>query len=137
MLQRIGISLDDKLLERFDDLIQKRGWVNRSEVVRDLIRDRLVEEDWTSEDEEAMGVIVAVYDHHAHGLSQKLTEIQHDSFATVISTLHVHMDHHNCLEIMVLKGKPADLKSLADQVIGTKGVKHAKFIPTTSGAKIA
>lgn len=136
MLHRIGISLHGELLERFDKVIEERGWANRSEAVRDLIRALLVEEEWQDEAKETMAAVVLVFDHHRHDLAQKLAELQHDSYATVISTMHVHMDHDNCLEISALKGKPDELKVLADAMIGTKGVKHGKFIPTTLGKNI-
>ena len=136
MLKRIGISLDGDLLDKFDELISSRGWENRSEAVRDLIREQLVEEEWSRDETETMAVVAFVYDHHAHDLSQKLAEIQHDSYASVVSTLHVHMDHHNCLEILALRGRPGELRRLGSALIGVRGVKHGRFMPTTSGADL-
>lgn len=133
MLQRIGISLEDELLEQFDELISEQGYVSRSEAVRDLIRDRLVQRQWRDGNHVSMGVVVLVYDHHASDLSQRLAEAQHDHFANVISTLHVHVDHDNCLEVLVLKGRAREIKRLGDSLVSVRGVKHGQFVPATTG----
>jgi CopG family nickel-responsive transcriptional regulator len=134
---RFGISADERLLERFDALIAAKGYVNRSEAVRDLIRNALVEEQWSSGEGVAVGTVTLVYDHHSTDLSDKLTEHQHSHHESIISTLHIHLDAHHCLEVVVLRGPSAEIKRLADELIGTKGVKHGKFVATTTGVDLA
>lgn len=136
-LTRFGISIDDRLLKRFDDLIAGKGYVNRSEAIRDLIRGALVEEAWAREDEETVGTVTLVYDHHTRDLADKLTEQQHSHHDAIISALHVHLDAHHCLEVVVVKGKAKSVKRLADELIGTKGVKHGKLVTTTTGEGLA
>ena len=133
---RFGISADDRLLQRFDALISEKGYVNRSEAIRDLIRNALVEEQWTHGEEEAVGTVTLVYDHHTRDLADKLTEYQHSHHTAIISALHVHLDAHHCLEVVVLRGKAKEVKRLADELIGTKGVKHGKLVTTTTGKGI-
>lgn len=133
-LARFGVSMEEPLLERFDDLIEAKGYVNRSEALRDLIRAALVEEQWEAGEGEVAGTVTLVYDHHASDLSERLTESQHDHHEEVVSTLHVHLDAHHCLEVVVLRGKAAELRHIADGLVGTKGVKHGKFVATTTGA---
>jgi CopG family transcriptional regulator, nickel-responsive regulator len=133
---RFGVSLDEDLLQRFDGLIRSKGYSNRSEAIRDLIRDRLVQETCDSDDAEVAGTVSIVYNHHDLDLPNKLTEIQHDHLDLVISTLHVHLDHHNCLEVLVLKGKAGAVKEFGEALISTKGVKHGKFTLTTTGENL-
>jgi CopG family nickel-responsive transcriptional regulator len=130
---RFGISMDERLLTRFDSLSSEKGYVNRSEAIRDLIRNSLVEEQWKLGDAEAVGTVTLVYDHHFSDLSDKLTEHQHTHHESIVATLHIHLDAHNCLEVVVLRGKAGEIKRLADGLIGTKGVKHGKFVATTTG----
>jgi len=130
---RFGISIDERLLKRFDTLIEEKGYINRSEAIRDLIRNALVEEEWAKENREAVGTVSLVYDHHTRDLSDKLTEHQHSHHKEIISALHVHLDAHHCLEVVVLKGKAKNIKKLAEELIGTKGVKHGKLMTTTTG----
>ena len=132
-LTRFGISIDDRLLKRFDALIAKKGYGNRSEAIRDLIRGALVEEQWAQEEEETVGTVTLVYDHHTRDLSDKLTEQQHSHHDAIVSALHVHLDAHNCLEVVVVKGKAREVRRLADELIGTKGVKHGKLVTSTTG----
>jgi CopG family transcriptional regulator, nickel-responsive regulator len=132
-LARFGISIDDRLLKRFDDLITDKGYGNRSEAIRDLIRNALVEDQWSRGDEETVGTVTLVYNHHTRDLSEKLTEHQHSHHDAIISTLHVHLDAHNCLEVVVVKGKAEEVKRMADELIGTKGVKHGKLVTSTTG----
>ncbi len=132
-LTRFGISMDARLLERFDDLIRRKGYVNRSEAIRDLVRNALVEDQWSRADEETVGTVTLVYDHHTRDLADKLTEHQHDHHESIISTLHVHLDHDHCLEVVVVRGKAGDVRRMADELIGTKGVKHGKLVTTTTG----
>ncbi len=132
-LVRFGISIDDRLLQRFDELIERKGYVNRSEAVRDLIRNALVEDQWSRTDEEIVGTVTLVYDHHTRDLADKLTEQQHSHHGSIISALHVHLDAHHCLEVVVVRGKTGEVRRLADELIGTKGVKHGKLVTSTTG----
>ncbi|MGQ9655746.1 MAG: nickel-responsive transcriptional regulator NikR [Thermodesulfobacteriota bacterium] len=130
---RFGISMDSALLERFDRLIARKGYTNRSEAIRDLVRDSLVAEEWESGDEETVGAVSIVYDHDRRDLQEVLTRLQHRFHETILSTLHIHLDEHNCLEIVAARGKAADIRSIADQLISAKGVKHGKLSLTTTG----
>ena len=130
---RFGISIDERLLNRFDELIDEKGYSNRSEAIRDLIRNALVEEEWAKENQDIVGTVSLVYDHHTRDLSDKLTEHQHSHHKEIISALHVHLDAHHCLEVVVMKGKARKIKKLAEELIGTKGVKHGKLMTSTTG----
>jgi len=135
-LKRFEVSIEERLLDAFDKLISRRGYHNRSEAIRDLIRDRLVEEEWASGNREVMGTITLVYDHHTRELQSRMTELQHQHHAHVISTLHVHMDHHNCLEVLVVRGRPREIRALSDGLISLKGVKHGRLNATTAGRSL-
>jgi CopG family nickel-responsive transcriptional regulator len=135
-LARIGVAIDADLLEKFDGHIARRGYTNRSEAFRDLIRDELVEEDWEKPDASVVGTVTLVYDHHVRQLSERLTSMQHDHHHHILSTLHVHLDHDNCLEVLVVKGKSAQVRKIADALISTKGVKHGRLTITTTGANL-
>ena len=132
-LSRIGVAIDSDLLEKFDHLIADRGYTNRSEAFRDLIRDELVEKAWEAPNSEVVGTVTLVYDHHVRMLSDKLTDLQHDHFHHILSTLHVHLDHDNCLEVLVVRGKASAVKKIADALISTKGVKHGRLTITSTG----
>jgi CopG family nickel-responsive transcriptional regulator len=133
-LSRIGVAIDSALLKKFDDLIARRGYTNRSEAFRDLIRDALIQDSTEQPDSIVVGTLTLVYDHHVRQLSERLTGLQHDHFHSVLSTLHVHLDHDHCLEVTVLKGKAAAVQKLADALISTKGVKHGRLTITSTGA---
>ena len=132
-LARIGIAIPEELLEEFDRLIERRGYATRSEAVRDLVRKELVDEIAASPNAEVYGTVTLIYDHHARLLLDKLTEIQHRYHDAIISSLHVHLDHNNCLEVILVRGKSTLVQKLADTLIATKGVKHGRFMLTTSG----
>jgi len=132
-LSRIGVAIDTDLLNKFDKLIGQRGYTNRSEAFRDLIRDELVEKTWESPESQVVGTVTLVYDHHVRMLNEKLTGIQHDYHHAILSTLHVHLDHDNCLEVVVVRGRSAEVRKVADVLISTKGVKHGRLTITTSG----
>ena len=132
-LARIGIAIPEDLLEEFDRLIERRGYTNRSEAVRDLVRKELVDEISASPRAEVYGTVTIIYDHHARLLLDKLTEIQHQYHDAIISSLHVHLDHNNCLEVILVRGKSTLVQDLANALIATKGVKHGRFMLTTSG----
>ncbi len=135
---RFGISTDERLLERFDALIARKGYVNRSEAVRDLIRGELVQRDWSASGskEERVVVVTLVYDHDSSSLAQKLTHIQHENHLAVVSSLHVHMDAHNCLEVLVLRGRAKDMVHMAESLVSTRGVKFGKVVPATTGQNL-
>jgi len=133
-LIRFGVAMDDELLDRFDALVARRGSAaNRSEAVRDLVRDALVDAEWEGSDEEIVGTITMVFDHHANDLTEKLDAVQHAHFDKVVSSMHVHLDAHNCLEVIVVRGASGDIRSIAETLLGTKGVKHGKLVTTTTG----
>jgi CopG family nickel-responsive transcriptional regulator len=133
-LSRIGVAIDSDLLKKFDDLIAGRGYTNRSEAFRDLIRDAMIEQKAERPDSVVVGTVTLVYDHHVRRLSEKLTDMQHEHFHNVLSTLHVHLDHDHCLEVVVLKGRSAAVHRMADALISAKGVKHGRLTITSSGA---
>lgn len=134
-LVRFGVSIEDELLQRFDREIEKKGYSNRSEAIRDLIRDQIVAEEWAS-GQETVGTITIVYDHHTRDLSANLTHLQHSFKGEIKSVLHIHLDHHNCLEVLVVSGKGRLLQQFADQLVSTKGVKHGKLTMATTGSAI-
>ncbi len=129
---RFGISIDSDLLESFDRLIGQKGYQNRSEAIRDLIRNALVEEKTASGQEEMVGTVTMVYNHHVRDLADKLTEQQHQHHQQVVSALHVHLDAHNCLEVLVLKGSSAEINRIANELLGVKGVKHGRLFLTSA-----
>lgn len=133
---RFGISLEKVLIERFDNLIKKKGYASRSEAIRDLIRDSLVTEEWESVTTETVGTITLVYSHDTRELTDNLTDLQHHYHNAIISAMHIHLDEHNCLEVIVVKGRAKDIKTIADKLIGTKGVKHGKLTVTTTGKNL-
>ena len=133
---RFGVSIDGQLLEQFDRIIGRKGYMNRSEAIRDLIRSLIVKEKWEAGDEETVGTVTLVYNHHVRDLSDRLTEQQHTHHDQIISSLHVHLDPHNCLEVLVVRGKAREVKQIADELIGVKGVKHGKLVMTTTGQEL-
>ena len=135
-LTRFGVSIDSTLIKKFDALIRRKGYTTRSEAIRDMIRDGLVEQEWETENRETVGTITIVYNHHTRELEHALTYMQHKSFHQIVSTLHVHLDAHNCLEVLVVKGKSQEIKKIADRLIGTRGVKHGKLTTTTTGKEL-
>ena len=130
VLSRIGIALDSDLLKRFDRSIERRGYTNRSEAFRDLIRDRLVTEQTAAPDATVVGTVTLIYDHHASGITEKLTEVQHERHELVVSTSHAHLDHDSCLEVLIVHGKSAKVEQFADLLIGLKGVQHGRLVMT-------
>ncbi len=135
-LIRFGISMERDLMDRLDQEIVKRGYPNRSEAIRDLVRAQLVELEWSQEDEEVAGTVTIIYNHHVRGLSDMLLELQHEHHEMIISVMHVHLEHDNCLEVMVIKGKAAEARELAGRLIGVKGVKHGKLTITSTGKRL-
>jgi CopG family nickel-responsive transcriptional regulator len=135
-LIRFGVSIPDDLLEKFDLLISEKGYTNRSEAIRDLIRDRLVEDQWSESDSEVVGTVTVVYNHEQSDLAQKLTEIQHKQHDLIVSAVHVHLDEHNCLEVLIMRGNAGEMRKAGDLLISTRGVKHGKITMTTTGKEL-
>jgi CopG family transcriptional regulator, nickel-responsive regulator len=130
ILSRIGIALDSELLDRFDHSIERQGYTNRSEAFRDLIRDRLVTELTAVPGATVVGTVTLIYDHHASGITEKLTELQHAHHELVVSTSHAHLDLDSCLEVLIVHGKSAQVTQFADRLIGLKGVQHGRLVMT-------
>ncbi len=131
-LVRFGVSLEQGLLHAFDEFIHRKDYPNRSEAIRDLIRQELVDQSW-ADNKSIVGTVTLVYDHHQRELLAKLTDAQHHFGQLIISSLHVHLDAHHCLEVIVVKGASATVQKLANRLIGTKGVIHGKLTMTTTG----
>ena len=127
-ISRVGVSIDSDLLRRFDSFIRNKGYENRSEAFRDLIRDQLVGSAVVAANTAVVGSVTLIYDHRTRLLPEKLGDLQHESHAIVVSTLHVHLDHDRCLEVIVLRGKSRDVQKLADRLISTKGVRHGRLV---------
>ena len=134
-LVRQSFSLEQSLLDRLDRLVEQSRYTNRSEFLRDLIRDKLVERAW-EENEEALATITLVYDHHAHDLMRRLTELQHDCRADVLATTHLHLDHHLCAEMIMIRGTAGDIRALADQIRQQRGVLHAALAISSMGKQL-
>jgi CopG family nickel-responsive transcriptional regulator len=136
LVTRFSISLQPTLLEQLDEMSEEKGYANRSLAIADMIRGQLVEHRQKHGNEEIAGTITLVYDHHKQHVQAALTDIQHDHHAEIISTLHVHLDHHNCLEVLVMRGRASLVKKIADELISAKGVKHGKLTVTTTGKEL-
>jgi CopG family nickel-responsive transcriptional regulator len=130
VLSRIGIAIDSDLLNRFDRSIQNSGYTNRSEAFRDLIRDRLVGERTATPSAVVVGTVTLIYDHDAHGVGEKLTQLQHEHHDLVVSTSHAHLDHDSCLEVLIVHGKSEEVELFADRLIGLRGVQHGRLVKT-------
>lgn len=135
-LVRMSISIEDDLLERLDRLVTESRYTNRSEFIRDMIRDSLVQREW-DRDEEVVGTLTLLYDHDARGLSDRLTDIQHDHHGCVLASTHVHLDRHLCAEMILLRGRAAELKDVADLLRQQKGVLHSSLSVGSTGASLA
>jgi CopG family nickel-responsive transcriptional regulator len=131
-LIRFGVSINESLLEKFDLLIGEKGYTNRSEAIRDLIRDKLVESSWENKNDstEAIGTITIVYDHHTREIGDKLTDIAHNHHDLVISTMHVHLTHESCLEVIIVRGAGGQIRQFSDTLLSIRGVKHGKLVIT-------
>ena len=126
-VERIGVSIDKKLLKKFDNIIKSKGYPNRSEAIRDLIRDKISQEKLTSPKINAVASICLVYDHHSTTLMQKLLDLQHSHLIHTISSMHIHLDHHHCMEIIVLKGQAAEIRKMADKITSFRDVKLGRI----------
>jgi len=135
-VKRISISIPSNLLDMFDKVMNTKSYSSRSKAFRDLIREKLVEEEW-KENEEVAGTVTLIYNHETHDVLDKLTEIEHHFLRNIISTMHVHLNKENCLEILALRGKASEVRSISGKVIGLKGVKHGRLVMTTTGEKLS
>ncbi len=131
-ITRFGVSIEPDLLKNFDKIIKKKGYKNRSEAIRDIIRKDLIKEKSEDPNSEAIGTLTMIYDHHSGNLTDKLLNIQHDHHNEILSTTHIHIDHHNCLEVLVLKGKIGSIQKLADNIKAFNGIKHGELVITKS-----
>jgi len=129
---RFGVSVAEDLLARFDRLIARKGYPNRCEALRDLMRKALIEQAWET-NANTVATVTLVYDHHDPGLESHLTEVQHHAHENVVAAMHSHLDEHNCLQVVILRGKAKDIRPLADKLISAKGVKHGEVVMTAAG----
>lgn len=134
-LARFGVSLEKELLRKFDARLKEKSYTNRSEALRDLIREDLVKQEW-QQGKEVSGAITLVYNHHKRALLNRIMDVQHDYHENILSTQHIHLDHDNCLEIIVVKGEPKDIEELYGKLKSSKGVKHMDFAMTTTGREV-
>lgn len=132
-ISRFGVSIPQDLVEAFDAKIRGKGYPTRSEAIRDIMRDYLVEREWEHGQDEVVGTVTIVYDHETRELSNALTDLQHHFSNSIVCTTHIHLDEHNCLEVIVVKGSSEQVRSIADRLISTKGVMHGKLVCTTTG----
>lgn len=130
-LRRFGVAMEKNLLKQLDGLCARKGYQSRSEAIRDLVRDSLIEDHVQDENAETVGTVTIIYDHHQRELGEKLTSFQHRHLNIIVSALHVHLNAHLCLEVLILRGKIKDIKKIADGLIATKGVQHGKLVVTT------
>jgi len=135
-LERFGVSIGSDLLRSFDKRIREKGYNSRSEAIRDIIRDYLVEGEWEDHAGEVVGTVTIVYDHGTRDLADALTDLQHHSHHAVICATHVHLDEHNCLETVVIRGSSDEVRQIAERLIATRGVKHGKLVRATTGKGI-
>jgi len=135
-VKRFGVSIEESLLSKFDTFIKERKYKNRSEAIRDLIRENFVNDSWEKSNRAVAGAIIIVYDHHKRELLDNLVDIQHDYQDLIISSQHIHLDHHNCMEIIVVKGKMQKLFELEAILKSIKGVKHTTFAKSTLGEEL-
>jgi CopG family transcriptional regulator, nickel-responsive regulator len=133
---RLSFSMDTNLLERWEKMLRESGYVNRSEFIRDMIRDRLVEEEW-ERDDEAVGTLTLIYNHHSRGLTEKLTHLQHDHHNVILATTHVHLDAHICVEVILVKGKASQIREMINLLRQQKGVLHGSLAITSTGKHLA
>jgi len=129
-LTRFSITIPEELLEYLDSKVVNKGYSSRSEFIRDMIREKIIEDKWSGE-EEVIGVLTVIYDHHHRELTQKMIDIQHSRYINVMCTTHVHLDHHNCLETIIIRGKPSEIENISIKISGLKGVKFAKLTKTS------
>ena len=135
-VERFGVSMDEELLARLDALSAARGYTSRSEAIRDLVRQELVKDEWADPASEVIGTVTIVYDHHTHELADILAHLQHQYHALIICSTHIHLDAHNCLEVVIVRGPSQRVRLIANALISTRGVKHGELVCTTTGQAV-
>jgi CopG family nickel-responsive transcriptional regulator len=135
-LVRLSFSVDSPLAERFEEMVRRSGYRNRSEFFRDMIRERIVADEWESGEDEAVGTITLVYDHHARGVNERLTDLQHDHHDVVLATTHVHLDHQLCAEVIICRGNPSVMRSICDRLRQQRGVLHGALSMSSTGHRL-
>ena len=133
---RFGVSVESELLGRFDRILRRRHYTNRSQAIRDLIRHELIGKEWEDSNTEVIGTVSMVYDHHVRGLTQRLVSLQHEYTGRIVAATHVHMDHHNCLEVLIMRGRGREISDLVKRIRSIRGVKHATLSMTTTGSHL-
>jgi len=136
-LERFGVSMEDELLARFDAMLQAKGYGSRSEAIRDLVRQELVKDEWADPNADVVGTITIVYEHHEHELSNVLANLQHQYHDIILCSTHIHLDEHNCLEVIIARGPSSRVKYIANALISTRGVKHGQLASATTGTCLA
>ncbi len=136
-LQRFGVSMKEELLGKLDRLVDEKGYSSRSEAIRDMVRQQLVLAEWEDREAEVAGTITLLYDHEVEGLCDGLTSLQHQYHDAIMATMHLHLDHHHCLEVLIVKGRAGRLQKLADELAHRKGVKHGKLTVSSTGKELA
>ncbi|MGQ9730549.1 MAG: nickel-responsive transcriptional regulator NikR [Candidatus Zipacnadales bacterium] len=129
---RFSVSMEPGLLKAFDERIAQVGYESRSRAISDIVRSYLVEQQWQQAEAEVVGTVTIVYDHHDHDVEQRLTELQHDHHDAIACTTHVHLNHNNCLEVIVVRGRTRQVRALADRIITCPGVKHGRLVCTSA-----
>jgi CopG family nickel-responsive transcriptional regulator len=130
-ITRFGVSIEPILLEKFDRMMKKKGYTNRSEAIRDIIREHLTIEHVKDPSAEVIGTLTMIYDHHTGPLIDRLLEIQHDHYQEILTSTHIHIDHNTCLEVLILRGKTQNIQKLADTIKALKGIKHGELVLTS------
>ena len=133
---RFSVSISSDLLEKFDQAVREKSYSSRSKAIRDLIVNFIVEREWEKSDREVMGSLTILYDHESRGLLERLLDIQHERRDNIISTMHMHIDEQNCMEILAVKGYPKEIRELADKILSCKGVKHGRLVMSIKGSEI-
>jgi len=129
-IERVGVAFEPELLRNFDQLIRKKGYASRSEAVRDLVRRSIIESDIKDDDESVIGTLTIIYDHDAPGVTDRLLDLQHHHHADIMSTMHIHVDESSCLEVLIVRGRSRAVRTLADNILALKGVKHGELVVT-------
>jgi len=136
-VERFGVSMEEELLSKFDEMVEARGYQSRSEAIRDLVRQEIVKDEWADPAADVVGTITIVYEHHEHELSNVLAELQHQYHESILCSTHVHLDPHNCLEVIIVRGESSKVRYIANALISTRGVKHGELVSTTTGSNIS
>ena len=136
-MQRFGVSIPGELVKAFDARLRAKGYRTRSEAIRDMMREYLVGAEWENDRAQVVGTVTIVYDHETRDLSHLLTELQHQFHEAILCATHVHLDQHNCVEVIVVRGRSDQVRTIADRLISTRGVKHGKLVSTTTGRRLA